>query len=748
MIARWYKFLLLGIVTGFIGAGFFLTPYGQALEEKFGLYWLFHLRGPIVAPDEVTVIALDQPSAMQFNLPLLPRLWPREMHAQLIKRLSAAGARIVVFDLIFDSPSAIPESDKQLAQAMREAGNTVLIERLTYRNTELPVDDNPKRSDIRHEGALRLLPDIADAALASAPFPLPKAERVSGYWTFKSSAGDFPTVPVTVLQLYMRPLHDALVRLLTATDSALAARLPAAMADRVDTEEWLLAMRQLFAADPQLAAAVQEKLRQDDTLSAAQKRHLAVLIAVYSGDEKRYLNFYGPPRTIRTVPYSEAYQLLATGKSAHAFKDKVVFIGFSGATQPEQDLVRDDYHTVFSNPDGLYISGVEIAATAFANLLENKSLTPLVQSDSLMILFLFGWGLGGVFQKVSTRRALAFGVLASSAYIFCAYYLFKQDAVWVPVVIPLLQIMFAFVGAEVVKHYWADEKARQLETQLTDIKKILGSSYPSLVIERILGKDRDEVGICGSCLTTDVEGYTTLSEPLDPGVLGHLMAQYRDVLKNPIKQHHGHVMDMTGDSMLAIWIADAQNGDTKIQACVAALELAAAVERFNRSRPGNQPRLPTRIGLHFGDMALCRGDGNYSVTGDVVNTTDRIQRANKMLKTHILLSSDANEGLDNFLIRALGNFLLTGRSRSVQLLELIAQRQMADREQFWLCEAFAHALAAYHAQQWEQAGDVFASILEKLPNDGPSQFYLALCQRLKRNEPVTGLWPIYKIDSK
>lgn len=81
MIARWYKFLLLGIVTGLIGAGFFLTSYGQALEERFGLYWLFHLRGSIAAPDEVTVIALDQPSATQFNLPLLPRLWPREMHA-------------------------------------------------------------------------------------------------------------------------------------------------------------------------------------------------------------------------------------------------------------------------------------------------------------------------------------------------------------------------------------------------------------------------------------------------------------------------------------------------------------------------------------------------------------------------------------------------------------------------------------------------------------------------------------------
>ncbi len=749
MTIRWHKLLALGVVIGLMGAGVFLTPHGQKLEEKFGLYWLFHLRGPIAAPDDVVIVALDQPSATQFNLPLLPRLWPREMHAQLIERLTAAGARIIVFDLIFDAPGSVPEHDKQLSRAMSAAGNTVLIERLTYRNTGLTLDENRESSVIRHEGTMQLLPAIADAARATAPFPLPKAERVNDYWVFKASAGDFPTVPVVVLQLLALPLHGELIRLLADADAVSALQLSDGAISRMDVEDAVFAMRQLFVHNPQLTGEIQTRVHRHATLNAAQKRLLAALLAVYSGEEKYHLNFYGPPRTVKTIPYFQAFQSLIDSDAAatNDFKNKVVFVGFSGATQPEQDLVRDDYHTVFSNPDGLYISGVEIAATAVANLLENKPLTPLAYPDSLTVIFLFGLILGIVFQKISTRNAILCVMFVAVFYAFCAYCLFKRDAIWVPLVIPLMQIVFAFVAAEALKHYWAEEKARQLEAQLAEIKKILGPSYPDPAIEDVLGKDRDETEIQGLCLTTDVEGYTALSEPMAPGALSHLMAQYRDVLKNPIKQHCGHIMDMTGDSMLAIWIADPENMSARAQACDAALNLAAAVERFNRSQPQDGPRLPTRIGLHFGEMALRRGGGNYSVAGDVVNTANRVQSANKILRTRILLSGEVTEDLDGFLIRALGSFLMPGRIKPIQLFDLVAQRQSAHREQQWICERFACALTAYHAQQWMQAERGFADILDVHPLDGPSRFYRSLCQRYE-TESLTGLWPIYRIDSK
>lgn len=750
-MTKWLKQLLLGGVIGLSGVFVYLSPLGLILEEKFGLDGLFFLRGAITAPDDVIVVALDQPSATRLDLPLTPRLWPRDLHARLIDKLAQAGTSIIIFDLIFDTPSAIPENDEKLARAMKMAGNVVLIERLVYRDTGLFIDDKQTHDRVLQEGPAPLLPIIAEATKAQAPFPLPKGERVNDYWTFKASAGDIPTAPAVVLQIFTLPVYGDFVRLLHRADPALTAQLPAA-ADEIDMEDLIFTLRNIFVSNPQVALKMQAELSHDANIGSVERKMIIALLNLYSGPEKRYLNFYGPPRSVKTIPYDQVLQLNADNVVKNLpegidFKNKVVFVGFSGATQSEQDIVRDDYHTVFSNPDGLFISGVEIAATAFANLLENKPVRPLPLSGSLGVLFVLGFTLGFVFLILSFWKTMALGVFVISTYAFSAYYLFKEAAVWLPVIIPFVQILCAFIMAEVLKHHAAKEEADQLKKKLAEIKKSLGSAYPDKAIEKVLG-NQNEHGIYSPCLTTDVAGYTTLAEFMDPRSLGQLITEYRDVLKNPIKQNDGHIMDMIGDAMLSIWVDDPEKHVARMQVCRASLDLAAAVERFNQSQRDSRLLLPTRIGVHFGEMSLRRGDGSYNVIGDVINTANRIQGANKVLKTRILLSSEVVDGLDDLLTRSLGSFRLPGKTIPVKLFELITYRQSASKEQLWLCEIFAQALSDYQLQKWAEASRGFSDILKVFPTDGPAQFFLSLCLKYK-NEPPTDPWDsISRIDSK
>jgi adenylate cyclase len=241
--------------------------------------------------------------------------------------------------------------------------------------------------------------------------------------------------------------------------------------------------------------------------------------------------------------------------------------------------------------------------------------------------------------------------------------------------------------------------------KILKLEGFIGKSGPDQALDEIIEKQLGRFS--GTCLTTDIAGYTTVSELMNPSALEKLMTEYRITLRNAIAQHHGRVMDTTGDSSLSIWIKKPENpvtqkffnwikkppsSEEKLNVCKAALDLSAAIERFNKS---HNPPLPTRIGLHFGDMSLNKSDGAYRVTGDVVNTANRIQNANKILKTRILLSSDVIEELDDFLVRPLGSFQLPGRTQSVALFELIAYRQSASRQQLWLCEIFTQALNAY-----------------------------------------------------
>src|SRR5207237_5117974 len=58
------------------------------------------------------------------------------------------------------------------------------------------------------------IPILEQAALAHAPFPLPKESRVNTFWSFKSSAGDSPTLPVIAFQIYAFDAYDDFLGLL------------------------------------------------------------------------------------------------------------------------------------------------------------------------------------------------------------------------------------------------------------------------------------------------------------------------------------------------------------------------------------------------------------------------------------------------------------------------------------------------------------------------------------------------------
>ncbi|AEJ00138.1 adenylate/guanylate cyclase with Chase sensor [Nitrosomonas sp. Is79A3] len=753
-MTRWLKHLLLGVFIGLLGVIVHLSPAGLWLEEKFGLYWLFHLRGAMTAPDNVMVVAIDQPSAAQLGLPMTPRLWPRDLHAQLIEQLTQSGARIIVFDLIFDTPGMEAAHDVRLASSMRTAGNVVLVERLVYEDTALHTDATGQRNNrIIKEGPIQLLPIIADAIKARAPFPLPKTERVNDYWIFKADAGDIPTIPAVVLQTYALPVYDDFIRLLHTVNPAYTADLPTGE-EALDIEDLIFTLRSLFIKQPQIVQNLQTELNRDVSLDSTKKHIIQALLNLYSGSDTRYLNFYGPPRSVKTIPYHQVLQRnenAITEKQSEEwpdFKDKIVFVGFSAATQPEQDIVRDDYHTVFSNSDGLYISGVEIAATAFANLLENKPIRSFPLTGSAGVLFLLGLGLGIIFMILPNQTAAIASIILLFFYTGSTYYYFKETSIWLPLVNPLfLQLPVALFGAVILKYYEAKHERQQL-------KEAFGYFLPERVVNDI-AKNAGVMAfnnqlVYGACLATDAEKYTALAEKLEPRQLGQLMNEYYAVLFEPVRQHNGTVSDVVGDAMLAIWAKTSATADLRKEACQACLDIAEAVERFNRT--GNQPELPTRMGLHFGEMLL----GNigalqhyeYRAVGDIVNTTNRIQGVNKYLGTRLLVSSEVVIGLNEFLIRPLGDFLLVGKSSPVSLSELVARKQSASQQQLWLCNVFARALHAYKNQQWIEACNGFSEILNIIPEDGPAHYFLKICQQNKLFPPSDSWDPTIRIENK
>jgi adenylate cyclase len=96
-------------------------PLGHTLENQT-LDLFYRLRPTAPQPADLLIVGIDEPSFQE-----LPHSWPwpRRLHADLVRRLNAGGARLIIFDVIFADASN-PEDDKILADAFQEAGNVVL----------------------------------------------------------------------------------------------------------------------------------------------------------------------------------------------------------------------------------------------------------------------------------------------------------------------------------------------------------------------------------------------------------------------------------------------------------------------------------------------------------------------------------------------------------------------------------------------------------------------------------------------
>ncbi len=740
-MSRLSKGIIVGLVTAALGIA--LAPLLPDLEEGVGLEILFKMRGPRPAPQEVVVVALDRLSAEGLNLPPQPEKWPRSLHARLTDDLARGQASVIAFDIIFDKAGESGD-DGLFAEAIARAGNVVLCEFLRKETISVGGKGDSDGASLSVEKLDPPISVLADRARGLGPFPLPKVPvRVSQYWAFKTGAGDIPTLPVVAFQTYALRVYDEFLGLLKEVQPSASERLPRHRGEALvagSMEKLAAELRAMFEENPHLADQMQRHL-EDRTASLAEggkDRLLRSIIRLYGGANSRFLNFYGPPGSIRTVSFRAAMDGSRGTRDAREGSDwegKAVFVGLSEQLRPEQ---KDGFHTVFSQPNGVDISGVEIAATAFANLLEDMPVRPLSTSAQLATLFIWGLGLGMGCRVLSPMAAAGCVPVSGLLYFVLAESQFRSAGNWYPLVIPLfIQAPIAFFGSLVWRYH---EASRERE----NIRRAFGFYLPDDVVNQLSRgmvdmEARGQV-VQGICLSTDAEKYTSLSETMDPRDLSRLMNSYYEAVFAPVRTRGGIVSNVVGDAMLALWATAKPDISLRRQACLAALEILQAVDQFNRS---SKTVLPTRLGVHSGEILL----GNvgaldhyeYRPMGDIVNTATRIEGLNKILGTRLLVSATVVGELDGLLTRELGAFILAGKSRPIVVHELVARKEDADEAQRSLCGHFTDALTAYRMQRWEEAMARFRELMKAHEDDGPSRFYLRLCEK-HRQDPPRGDW--------
>jgi len=745
-LTSWAIACLIIFLTGVLMT---LFQLGINLEEGLGLHWLFQIRGVRPQPEQVVVVSTDRQSAYKLGLPQEPYKWPRSLHGRLVSRLVEQGAKVIVFDLFFKDLGSQEENAK-FAEAMREAGNVILFEKLSMAGSQA----NPVRGSIRIPPTAQLAKTAA--GLASNPLPT-GSFRVNQFWIFDPNNPHRATLPFLGLQLYSAHLFGEFLEMLREVVPTEMAKFPQGQyavqgPDRI--ENLVEVLRTIFTRHPNLGATLLGKIPTPHSDQQMEKnRLLASLIQAYSAGTSEFIDFYGPPRTVMTIPYfcvltpCSSQELGST--PPFDFSGKAVFVGLSETAQSEQ---QDRFPTVFTSENGLELSGVEITATVFANLLEGRHVTPLPLYLHLVVLLLWGILVATAFFGVAATRLrhrsgllmaafAGLGLGIGTMYFGVVVWVFTAQALWLPLVVPLLVQLPVGLFTALFGTY-RDANRQRLITE-----KALADYVPAQVVKplaRRIAEIRSQgEAVHGLCLFTDAEGYTKVSEALEenPDKLQALMNRYFEAICAPVREQGGIVSDITGDAVLAIWPAGILTSELRKTVCVAALDLLAAVAEFNKVEP--EYALPTRVGLGGGPMFLGNvGAGEYITykpLGDIVNTASRIENLNKQLGTRLLSSHLVVEDLSGFLTRKVGSFQLIGKTRPVVIHELLCQESEADAISRQAIQLFLNGLERFYVQRWDQAEELFRACIQLRGEDGPSSFYLKRCSHY-RNYPPAQDW--------
>jgi adenylate cyclase len=610
------------------------------------------LRGPMPPGPETVIVQIDDRALVQFGRwPL-----PRALYAELVQRLHNAGARVVVFDLLFAEPdtpfAAAPEGfAAEVADALTGAGRTDLA----HRFIRAAAGDSELAQAMRQAGNVVLPFGIR---IGSEPGSTPADVARAAFVKVRVAEAWKPPVP--------RPAAIvAPVAVLADAAAALGFSLAVYDVDGAPRYE-RVAQEHDFDHYPSLALrAVQGFLGvpwRDAHLELGQDVALGAHVVQTDRLMQVLVNYHGPRGSFRT--YSLAAVLAGT-LPADAFANRIVVVGTSIAG------INDTFDTPFS----AVMPGFERLATVIDNLLHNGFLRrplamPVIEAATLLALALL-IGLA-VSRLGALPAALVAGVLTVVAAV-AGHLALAQAKLWVAAALPLTALVMTFVAVMVYRHALLNREHRRTQRAFArylapDMVERLGRSGAAPQ----LGGELRELTV----LFCDIRGFAAISERLAPEELTRLVNAFFTAVTGAILEHGGTVDKYIGDGVMAFWNAPLETPDHAERACRAALDMLDRLAALNHERTVRGLDAPLMIGIGVNTGPCVVGNFgsdhrfDYSALGDAVNIAARLEVETKQFGLPLLLGPNTAAKIPRMLPQPIGHIQLRGRSEPIEIFTL------------------------------------------------------------------------------
>jgi adenylate cyclase len=392
-----------------------------------------------------------------------------------------------------------------------------------------------------------------------------------------------------------------------------------------------------------------------------------------------------------------------------------------------------------STPVGEVYPGVEVHASMISGILNQdiKQNPPYVLGANVLLLLVIGVALAILLPMLSPIHGtlLAAGVLLLTVA--------GNGSLWVygDLALPLaggMLMILALFALNMTYGYFITERTKR------QITGLFGQYVPSEVVDE-MSKNPEQVSMEGesremTILFSDVRGFTTISEGLEPKELAQLMNEFLTPLSRVIYSHRGTIDKYMGDCIMAFWGAPLPDTRHAYNAILSGLEMQRALRELQpHFKERGWPDIYIGVGINTGRVSVGNMGSDvrvaYTVMGDAVNLASRLEGITKEYGARVLVGESTKAAVPEFVYREVDLVRVKGKEQPVAIFEPLGLAGEVEQAVLDEIKLFQQALRLYRKQEWDKAELQLLNLLKIAARTRLYEVYIERVAYYRNNPP-------------
>lgn len=433
-----------------------------------------------------------------------------------------------------------------------------------------------------------------------------------------------------------------------------------------------------------------------------------------------------------SFPYVSAADILKGRAGKELLEGAIILVG---TTAPGLMDLR-------STPVSPVYPGVEIHANMIAGFMDKnlRHAPAYAKTYELYLILGFGLVLAMLLPRLGPLASLGLTVALLAAVTTINLMAWNKL-----LVLPLAAIVLMILILYVLNATWGFLVEARSKHQITGL---FGQYVPPQIVST-MSKDPKHFTMAAeerdmTVLFTDVVGFTTISESLEPKVLSQVMNDYLSAMTSIIYKHGGTIDKYIGDAIMAFWGAPLVDADHASHAVQAALEMQQRMVQLRQEFAAQGlPELRIGIGINSGSMRVGNMGSSYrvayTVMGDAVNLASRLEGLTRQYGIWIIAGEATRQRVPEGGWQELDLVRVKGKHEPVAIFQPCDVSVFTDETRQEELQRHAELLDRYRARDWDGAEARLNELLRRFPESALYLLYrdrIALC----RQEPPDDSW--------